>query len=251
MPLEKKTSSSSLFKYIPRVISDKSHSSNGKLLFFTTSPTMVRLIYRLLRAFNYLASTPPASLRAAMHNTTLLRNQIMADLNKPLSYTLPLTGNAMSPIFNSTVSDMKTTKERLIIRRLSGAAQTYLNRIHVGDLVVIRDPHDDRRKYVRRVSGLEGAHMASRLGDAPFSIPAQHCWVVRENGSVEAPDSRSFGPLALNYIIGRVMYAIRSATDHGQVVNSPYAMACDSIVLSQEPVSEHIMSCPSDTPKDA
>lgn len=119
-----------------------------------------------------------------------------------------------------------------------------MNRVHVDDVVVIRDPNDVRRKYVRRIAALEGAQMVSDVdGDAPFQIPGAHCWVLRDNDDADdAPDSRRFGPLSLEYIIGRVMYAIRSATDHGRVVNSPYAMASDSIVLAQESIAPYLQT---------
>lgn len=169
-----------------------------------------------------------------------LQTLIAADLDKPLSYALPLTGNAMSPLLNPEAKDMRMKNDRLVIRRLSGTTQTFLNRVYVNDVVVIKDPNDDRRKYVRRIAALEGAQMVSKDGVAPFKVPARHCWVERDNAQADAPDSKLFGPLALDYIIGRVMYAIRSATDHARVANSPYAMVSDSIVMAQEPVSQYM-----------
>lgn len=115
--------------------------------------------------------------------------------------------------------------------------QHWPNRVHVNDVVVIRDPNDVRRKYVRRVVALSGEEMVSEdKEEESFRVPAQHCWVVRDNANAEyAPDSTTFGPLTLSNILGRVMYAIRSATDHGRVLNSAYGMLEDSIVLASEP----------------
>ncbi|CAN8067457.1 unnamed protein product [Agarophyton chilense] len=206
---------------------------------------MVRLLYRLLRAFNFVGSVNENQRRSAMRSSSLLKDLIVADLDKPLSYALPLTGNAMSPLLNTDVNDMRTSNDRLIIRRLSGSTQSFLNRVYVDDVVVILDPNDTRRKYVRKIAAMEGAHMQSMHGDPPFNIPKSHCWVERENKQVDAPDSSSFGPLSLQNVIGRVMYAIRSATDHGRVKNSPYAMASDSIVLAHENISKHFSSPPS------
>lgn len=205
---------------------------------------MARFLYRLLRAFNVVGSANESQIRNAMRNTSVMRDLIVEDMAKPLSYVLPLTGTAMSPLFNTNAGDMKTIHDKLVIRKLSGSTQSFLNRVYVDDMVVIRDPNDSRRKYVRRIAALEGAEMACRHGDPPFRIPPRHCWVERENREVDAPDSTSFGPLGLDYIIGRVMYAIRSATDHGRVTNSAYSMASDSIVMAQEPVSQHLSSSP-------
>lgn len=206
---------------------------------------MARLLYRILRVANIVGSIEESQLRNAMSSSSVmqrLHTLITADLNKPLSYVLPLTGVAMAPLFNQSLTDVNMKHDRLVIRRLSGSSQTFLNRVYVDDVVIIRDPNDTRRKYVRRIAALEGATMASRQRDAPFRIPDSHCWVERQNRDVDAPDSTVFGPLSLDMVIGRVMYAIRTATDHARVINSPYAMASDSIVLAQEPVAQHISS---------
>ena len=125
----------------------------------------------------------------------------------------------------------------MVIRRMEGGVSYWPNRVHVNDVVVVVDPNDDRRKYVRRVVALQGDEMVSDdPSEPPFYVPADHCWVVRDNVNAEyAPDSTGFGPLTLSRIIGRVMYAIRSATDHGRVMNSAYGMLEDSIVLAAEP----------------
>lgn len=212
---------------------------------------MARFLYRVLRVVNIVGSIEESQLRGAMRSSAVmsqLQQLIAADLSKPLSYVLPLTGNAMTPILNPAATDMAIVHDKLVIRRLSGNVQSFLNRVYVDDVVVIRDPNDSRRKYVRRIAAMEGAQMASvNKDDPPFRVPPRHCWVSRDNSrATSAPDSTYFGPLSLDYIIGRVMYAIRSATDHGRVVNSPYAMASDSIVLAQEPVTQYLKDPPQD-----
>lgn len=215
---------------------------------------MARFLYRILRVVNFVGSVEESQLRGAMRSSAVmsrLQALIAADLNKPLSYALPLTGNAMAPLLNANVADMDSISDRLVIRRMSGNVQSFLNRVYVDDVVVIRDPNDSRRKYVRRITALEGAQMASRNeGELSFRVPPKHCWVARDNRTAfSAPDSTYFGPLSLDYIVGRVMYAIRSATDHGRVPNSPYAMASDSIVLAQEPIQPHLHP-PPERPED-
>lgn len=204
---------------------------------------MARFLYRILRVANVVGSIEESQLRNAMRSSSVMQRiqqLIMADLDKPLSYALPLTGNAMSPLLNHDIDDMTTKSDRLVIRRLSGSNQSFLNRVYVDDVVVIKDPNDQRRKYVRRIAAMEGAHLVSKFGDPPFRVPARHCWVERDNSKASgAPDSTSFGPLSLENVIGRVMYAIRSATDHARVPNSPYAMASDAIVMAHEPVSQY------------
>jgi hypothetical protein len=64
-----------------------------------------------------------------------------------------------------------------------------------------------------------------------------HAWVVADNEDMafgDVTDSRTFGPLPLENVVGRVVYALRSATDHGVVHNSAAAMAVDQPVLHAE-----------------
>jgi hypothetical protein len=223
---------------------------------------MARLLYRILRVANVVGRVDEDKLRKAMTSSTMMESIArIAELDKPLSYALPMTGNAMAPLFNMHLleytgvsptrqgnetcretASAKENKDTLVIRRLNPSPQTFLNRVHVNDVVVIQDPNDERRKYVRRIAAMEGTQMVSESpGDKPIRIPEDHCWVLRDNlNAASAPDSSFFGPLSLKNILGRVMYAIRTATDHGRVTNSPYGMASDAIVLAQESVAPFV-----------
>lgn len=50
----------------------------------------------------------------------------------------------------------------------------------------------------------------------------------------EATDSRTFGPLSTEQILGRILYFVRSQTEHGPVKNSESAKASDSAILEAE-----------------
>lgn len=211
--------------------------------------TMARFLYRILRVVNIVGRFEENALREAMTNSSMkqkMQTLVATELSKPLSYMLPLTGQAMQPALNAAVKSQSEAHDKLVIRRMSGKSQTFLNRVYVDDVVVVRDPNDKRRKYVRRVAGLAGDQLVSdNTGDETMQIPGDHCWVVRDNDSAaECPDSRKFGPLSIEHILGRVMYAIRSATDHGRVISSPYAMASDAIVLAHEPISHFLRDAP-------
>ena len=68
-------------------------------------------------------------------------------------------------------------------------------------------------------------------------ITQDHCWVLADNAALSFPDvidSRTFGPLPVSNIIGRVMYAARSETDHGPIENSEAGMESDAPVLEAE-----------------
>ncbi len=62
------------------------------------------------------------------------------------------------------------------------------------------------------------------------------CWVLADNEELKPPnviDSRTFGPLPVENILGRIIYYSRP-NDHGPVQNSKPAMAADTAVLEAE-----------------
>uniref|UniRef100_A0A7S0T6I0 Peptidase S26 domain-containing protein n=1 Tax=Erythrolobus madagascarensis TaxID=708628 RepID=A0A7S0T6I0_9RHOD len=144
-----------------------------------------------------------------------------------------MTGSAMAPTINGGKDGTGggDVKEQLWIRRLEHVSE---ESVFNDDVVVVVDPEDDRRKYVRRITAMPGEEMVSKKAEEPpFVIPDNHCWVMCDNLNGK-PDSRWFGPLALDKIIGRVLYAARNATDHARVRNSDAAMAIDDAVLAIE-----------------
>ncbi|CAG7900192.1 unnamed protein product, partial [Brassica rapa] len=110
--------------------------------------------------------------------------------------------------------------------------------VSVGDVVVLKDPNETHKYLVRRLAALEGSEMVSSdEKDEPFLLKKDQCWVVAENKdmkSKEAYDSRSFGPVSLADIVGRAIYCMRTAVDHGPVSNSEFSMQEDSPILAVE-----------------
>ena len=71
---------------------------------------------------------------------------------------------------------------------------------------------------------------------AEFWGHAGNCWVLADNEELRPPavvDSRTFGPLPVENIMGRVIYYARK-NDHGPVENSRPAMSADAAVLEAE-----------------
>lgn len=97
---------------------------------------------------------------------------------------------------------------------------------------------DQAHVLVRRVAAGEGHEMISDDPDeTSFRLPPGTCWVLADNDTLEPQqviDSRSFGPLPYEHIVGRVLYHARSTHDHGVVENSEEAMAADAPVLAAE-----------------
>ncbi|KAL0927711.1 hypothetical protein M5K25_001912 [Dendrobium thyrsiflorum] len=113
-----------------------------------------------------------------------------------------------------------------------------LRQVFIGDVVVMKDPEKPNDCIVRRLAAVEGYEMASKNEkDEPFILEKDQCWVLSDDESLkpkEARDSRLFGPVPMSGILGRVIYAMRSAVDHGPVQNSHLAMDKDTSVLSVE-----------------
>ncbi|XP_039122895.1 uncharacterized protein LOC120259370 [Dioscorea cayenensis subsp. rotundata] len=123
----------------------------------------------------------------------------------------------------------------LLVRKLPFPAPT---QVFVGDVVMLKDPDKPDDYLVRRLAAIEGYEMVSKdEKDEPFVLEKDQCWVMSDNEALkpkEAKDSRLYGPVPMTSIVGRVIYSLRSAVDHGPVQNSHFAMSQDSSVLAVE-----------------
>ncbi|XP_068666916.1 mitochondrial ATP-independent inner membrane protease subunit 2-like [Aristolochia californica] len=98
----------------------------------------------------------------------------------------------------------------LLVRKLPYVDPT---KVFVGDLVVMKDPEKPDDYLVRRLAAVEGYEMVSNdEKDEPFVLRKDECWVSSDNESLkpklEARDSRTFGPMHLEDIVGRVIYSL-------------------------------------------
>ncbi|MBA0704977.1 hypothetical protein Goshw_008560, partial [Gossypium schwendimanii] len=137
-------------------------------------------------------------------------------------------GEAMAP----TIGEQAST---LLVRKIPIADPT---RVFLGDVIVLKDPDNSENYLVRRLAATEGYEMVSKdEKDEPFVLEKDQCWVLADNDKLkpkEAKDSRLFGPVSMTDIVGRVIYSLRTAVDHGPVLNSHYSMRKDSSLLEIE-----------------
>ncbi|XP_010457747.1 PREDICTED: uncharacterized protein LOC104739175 [Camelina sativa] len=130
---------------------------------------------------------------------------------------------------------MGSNENTLLVRKLPVVDTRY---VFIGDAVVLKDPNETNKYIVRRLAALEGSEMVSSdAKEEPFVLEKDQCWVVAENQEVkskEAYDSRTFGPISMTDIVGRAIYCLRTAVDHGPVSNSEFAMEEDSPILAVE-----------------
>ena len=126
----------------------------------------------------------------------------------------------------------------------NGLVWVMLRRAHVETWWRFATPRRSarRRLMVCRVAALEGGALESSdptVLDA--TVPREHAWVVCDNDDARgARDSRTFGPLDLRRVVGRVVYVVRSATDHGRVHNSREARWVDDPVVRVELDAEQL-----------
>jgi hypothetical protein len=160
---------------------------------------MLRVLYWLARTKEAVEPNLKSLLSGKLTFSEFQRN-VVEELRTPVLYTKVFSGDAMAPTLNDGVPPGQAG-EKVVIRRLVSPSE---RTVFLDDIVVCRDPTDDRRNYVRRVIAMPGEEMVSDdPRDIPFSIPAGHCWVVCDNDkAVEAADSRKFGPLSFDLIHG-------------------------------------------------
>ena len=86
-----------------------------------------------------------------------------------------------------------------------------------------------------------------------LQVASGQCWVLADNEAMRPPDvidSRTFGPLPMENILGRIIYQSQSAVEHGRVQNSEDAAEEDVAVLAAELDVETFVSRPEGGSRD-
>jgi len=76
-----------------------------------------------------------------------------------------------------------------------------------GDVIVFRSPYERNEWHVKRLIALPGDWISVPGTYEIVKIPEGHCWVEGDN-AVSSLDSRSFGPVPLGLVQGRVTHVI-------------------------------------------
>ncbi|KAJ8747210.1 hypothetical protein K2173_008443 [Erythroxylum novogranatense] len=111
---------------------------------------------------------------------------------------VPVRGNSMSPTFNprtNTYGDDYVLVEKFCLEKY---------KFSHGDVVVFCNHNE---KYIKRIIGLPGDWVATPYSSDVIKVPVGHCWVEGDNPS-SSMDSRSFGPIPLGLINGRVTHIV-------------------------------------------
>ncbi|XP_057801257.1 uncharacterized protein LOC131016552 [Salvia miltiorrhiza] len=124
-------------------------------------------------------------------------------------------GPSMSPTFNphSNSSTGFSFDDYVLVEKFC------LDKFSRGDVVIFRSPSDYKKKNIKRIVGLPGDWIDLPSLDETVRIPEGHCWVVGDNSACSL-DSRSFGPIPLGLVCGRVTHIIWPPHRIGGVTNA-------------------------------
>ncbi|KAA8517391.1 hypothetical protein F0562_017684 [Nyssa sinensis] len=117
---------------------------------------------------------------------------------------VPVQGFSMSPTFNphTSTSMGSLTDDRVLVEKLCLEKYKFSH----GDVIVFCSPSDHREKNIKRIAALSGDWIKTH-SHGMLRIPEGHCWVEGDN-SASSLDSRSFGPIPLGLVRGRVTHIV-------------------------------------------
>ncbi|XP_057965155.1 uncharacterized protein LOC131155777 [Malania oleifera] len=110
-------------------------------------------------------------------------------------------GLSMSPTFNprSTSSMGSFSDDYVLVEKFCLEKYKFSH----GDVVVSCSPTNYKEKHTKRIIALPGDWIKIPNSYDALKIPEGHCWVEGDN-SASSMDSRSFGPIPLGLIRGKV-----------------------------------------------
>nr|CAD1835805.1 unnamed protein product [Ananas comosus var. bracteatus] len=76
-----------------------------------------------------------------------------------------------------------------------------------GDVILFKCPSDHKQIFVKRLIALPGDWIQVPESSEILRIPEGHCWVEGDNAACSW-DSRSFGPIPLGLVRGRVTHVV-------------------------------------------
>ncbi|XP_072975692.1 uncharacterized protein [Typha angustifolia] len=118
---------------------------------------------------------------------------------------VPVRGSSMDPTFaaSSTTFPESLRGDLALAERLCLEKYKFSH----GDVIIFKSPYDHKRIFVKRLIALPGDWIQVPESSEILKIPEGHCWVEGDNAN-SSWDSRSFGPIPLGLVQGRVTHVI-------------------------------------------
>jgi signal peptidase I len=163
---------------------------------------------------------------------TLILSVILFAAINAVSARIRVDGSSMEPTLHSG--------EFVIVNKL-----TYkLGQPEIGDVVVFHYPRDPEQEYIKRVIGLPGDQVLISDGkvyingqmleedyinsppayQATWEVPDDSLFVLGDNRNNSA-DSHSWGPVPLNYVVGKAVLVYWPPPDWGLIDHPTIAIA--------------------------
>jgi signal peptidase I len=139
-------------------------------------------------------------------------------------------------VYGQSMEPNLHTDQRLVVEKISYSHWIHLRSPQRGDVVVIR-VKDNPELLIKRVIGLPGDHVEIRNGQVyinrvpldepyvakpvsgtygPFDVPPLQLFVLGDNRNF-SNDSRAFGPVAMDDVIGRAWFSYWPPSQWGPV----------------------------------
>jgi signal peptidase I len=163
--------------------------------------------------------------------TLILSIVLFAAINA-VSARIRVDGASMEPTLQSG--------EFVIVNKLS----YFFGDPGIGDVIVFHFPRDPDQEYIKRIIGLPGDRVeiksgevyvndqvlseeyiaASPVYEAVWDIPTDSLFVLGDNRN-NSSDSHNWGPVPLDYVVGKATFIYWPPTEWGVVDNPPTASA--------------------------
>jgi len=163
---------------------------------------------------------------------TLILSVILFAAINAVSARIRVDGSSMEPTLHNG--------EFVIVNKL-----TYkLGMPEIGDVVIFHPPSDPEQEYVKRVIGLPGDQVvitdgkvyvngqlleedyitASSAKETNINVPEDAIFVLGDNRD-NSQDSRNFGSVPLNYVVGKAVFIYWPPPDWGMIDGPSVAIA--------------------------
>nr|AFK44255.1 unknown [Lotus japonicus] len=142
---------------------------------------------------------------------------------------VPVRGGSMSPTFNPKTHSLMggVSDDCVFVEKF--CLQKY--KFSHGDVMVFRSPLNHKETHIKRIIALPGEWIGAHHNYDVLKIPEGHCWVEGDNAA-SSLGSKSFGPIPLALIRGRVTHVVWPPQRIGAVKSTPPEGLSPSIVGS-------------------